>query len=133
MADGGERLMQVDTREGRLWRNEWSATRDGTWSNRKGVGMSGVEGSRGVEVMRRLPATYSLALRLRDAGLPNDLIAECVAVEPEAVAALLVVAEAKLAAIRDGAEPPRHGAWHARGAPRGARGGASSADCQTDS
>ena len=65
-----------------------------------------MEGSRGGEVMRRLPATYSLALRLRDAGLPNDLIAECVDVEPEAVAALLVVAGAKLAAIRDDAEPP---------------------------
>jgi hypothetical protein len=68
--------------------------------------MSAVEGSRGVEMMRRLPATYSLALRLRDFGLSDDLIAECVDVEPEAVAAMLVVAEAKLAAIRDDAEQP---------------------------
>jgi hypothetical protein len=51
------------------------------------------------EAMRRLPGTYSLALRLRDAGLTNELIAECVVVEPEALAPLLAVAEAKLAAI----------------------------------
>lgn len=51
------------------------------------------------EAMRRLPDTYSLALRLRDAGLADELIAECVAVEPEALDPLLAVAEAKLAAI----------------------------------
>ena len=33
--------------------------------------------------MRHLPGNYSLALRLRDAGLTNDLIAECLAVERE--------------------------------------------------
>jgi len=46
-----------------------------------------------------LPGTYSLALRLRDAGLTNELIAECLAVEREALDLLLQVAEAKLAAI----------------------------------
>ena len=49
--------------------------------------------------MRHLPGTYSLALRLRDAGLTNELIAECLAVEREALNLLLQVAEAKLAAI----------------------------------
>jgi hypothetical protein len=54
------------------------------------------------EAMRRLPGTYSLALRLRDAGLTDALIAECLAVEGEALDLLLQVAEAKLAAILGG-------------------------------
>jgi hypothetical protein len=54
------------------------------------------------EAMRHLPGTYSLALRLRDAGLTNELIAECLAVEREALDLLLQVAEAKLAAILEG-------------------------------
>lgn len=49
--------------------------------------------------LRRLPVVYSLALRLRDAGLSEELIAECLAIEPEALGPLLTVAEAKLAAI----------------------------------
>jgi hypothetical protein len=53
------------------------------------------------EAMRHLPGAYSLALRLRDAGLPADLIAECLAVERESLDPLLAVAEAKLAAILD--------------------------------
>ncbi len=52
-----------------------------------------------IEAMRQLPGTYSLALRLRDAGLTNELIAECLAVEREALDLLLHVAEAKLTAI----------------------------------
>lgn len=40
-----------------------------------------------------------MALRLRDAGVTNELIAECLAVEREALDLLLQVAEAKLAAI----------------------------------
>jgi hypothetical protein len=51
------------------------------------------------EAMRHLPGTYSLALRLRDAGLDNELIAECLAVEQVALDLLLQVAEAKLTAI----------------------------------
>jgi hypothetical protein len=53
------------------------------------------------EAMRHLPGSYSLALRLRDAGLDNELIAECLAVEQEALDLLLQVADAKLAAILD--------------------------------
>lgn len=48
--------------------------------------------------MERLPLPYSMALRLRAAGLSDELIAECVGVEPEAVGPMLRVAEAKLAA-----------------------------------
>jgi len=58
------------------------------------------------EAMRCLPGTYSLALRLRDAGLANELIAECVAVEPEALDPLLAIADAKLASIL--ADDPQH-------------------------
>lgn len=57
---------------------------------------------RRAEAMRRLPGAYSLALRLRDAGLPAQLIAECLAVEREALDPLLDVAQAKLTAILDG-------------------------------
>jgi hypothetical protein len=35
--------------------------------------------------MQHLPAVYSLALRLRAAGLADELIAECLAVEREAL------------------------------------------------
>lgn len=52
-----------------------------------------------VKAMRHLPGNYSLALRLRDAGLTNELIAECLAVELQALDLLLRVAEAKLARI----------------------------------
>jgi hypothetical protein len=53
----------------------------------------------------RLPLPYSTALRLRDAGIPDDLIAECIAVEPEAMPTLLTLAEAKLAAsVSDAAD-----------------------------
>jgi hypothetical protein len=54
------------------------------------------------EAMRRLPCAYSLALRLRDAGLNAELIAECLAMQQEALNPLLQVAEAKLAAILAG-------------------------------
>ncbi|MGH3549402.1 MAG: hypothetical protein ACRDQU_15115 [Pseudonocardiaceae bacterium] len=54
---------------------------------------------RRAEALRHLPGAYSLALRLRDAGLPDELIAECLAMEREALDPLLDVAEAKLAAI----------------------------------
>ncbi|MPZ64973.1 MAG: hypothetical protein GEU83_05490 [Pseudonocardiaceae bacterium] len=58
------------------------------------------------EALRQLPATYSLALRLRDAGLSEELIAECLGTEVVTLGPLLVVAEAKLAAILGEASPP---------------------------
>ena len=54
---------------------------------------------RRAEALRHLPGAYSLAFRLREAGLPGELIAECLAMEREALEPLLNVAEAKLAAI----------------------------------
>jgi predicted DNA-binding protein (UPF0251 family) len=61
-----------------------------------------VRQSRRAEAMRHLPGVHLLALRLRDAGLADELIAECLAVEREALKPLLDVAEAKLAAILSG-------------------------------
>lgn len=57
------------------------------------------------EALAHLPPAYSLALRLRDAGVADGLIAECLAVEPEAIRPLFDVAEAKLAALLEA--PPR--------------------------
>ena len=56
------------------------------------------------EALEQLPPVYSLALRLRDAGLSEERLAERLAVEPEALGPLLDVADAKLAAIL-GCEP----------------------------
>ncbi|MBO0872406.1 MAG: hypothetical protein J2P19_03335 [Pseudonocardia sp.] len=52
------------------------------------------------EGVSRLPRAYSLALRLRDAGVCDELIAECLQVEPEALGTLFELAEAKIAAMR---------------------------------
>lgn len=56
-------------------------------------------GGRRGEGLRRLPPAYSLALRLRDAHLADELIAEALSIEPEALGPLFAIAEAKLAAI----------------------------------
>jgi DNA-directed RNA polymerase specialized sigma24 family protein len=48
--------------------------------------------------MARLPTPYSTALRLREAGLPDEFIAEAVGVELEALGPLLRVGAEKLAA-----------------------------------
>lgn len=58
--------------------------------------------SRRAEALRQLPAVYSLALRLRDAGLEPELMAKALAIEPEALGPLLEIAEAKLAVILNG-------------------------------
>jgi DNA-directed RNA polymerase specialized sigma24 family protein len=50
------------------------------------------------EALERLPLPYSTALRLRDEGLSDEVIAKCVGVELEAVGTMLGLAEAKLAA-----------------------------------
>lgn len=49
------------------------------------------------EALERLPLPYSTALRLRDEGLSDELIAKCVGIELEAVGTMLRLAEAKLA------------------------------------
>jgi hypothetical protein len=50
------------------------------------------------DALERLPLPYSTALRLRDEGVSDELIAKCVGIEPEAVGTMLRLAEAKLAA-----------------------------------
>jgi DNA-directed RNA polymerase specialized sigma24 family protein len=54
---------------------------------------------RRVEALQRLPEPYALGLRLRDAGTPEEVIADRLGVEPEALGPLLALAEAKLSAI----------------------------------
>jgi hypothetical protein len=50
--------------------------------------------------LRKLPLPYSLALRLRDAGIAREVICEYVDVEEAALDQFYRVAEAKLVAIR---------------------------------
>lgn len=57
---------------------------------------------RRTEALRRLPVTHSLALRLRDAGLTDDLVAQRLGIETEAIGPLIVIAQAKFAALLDG-------------------------------
>jgi DNA-directed RNA polymerase specialized sigma24 family protein len=54
----------------------------------------------------RLPETYARALRLRDVGLRDEDIAMRLGIPPEAIAALLRVAEAKLTRLMASDEPP---------------------------
>ena len=48
------------------------------------------------DALDRLPLPYSTALRLRDAGITNEVIAERVGVEPEAMDTFMRLAQAKL-------------------------------------
>jgi hypothetical protein len=48
--------------------------------------------------LRRLPPAYSLALRLQDGGVADEVICEYLQIEPEGLPTLLVVARQKLAA-----------------------------------
>jgi hypothetical protein len=48
--------------------------------------------------LARLPLPYATALRLRDAGIDDVVIAECIDVDLDALPMLMEVAEAKLAA-----------------------------------
>lgn len=50
------------------------------------------------ESLRRLPLPYATALRLRGAGIADEVIAECVGVDLAALPTFMRVAEAKLAA-----------------------------------
>jgi hypothetical protein len=51
--------------------------------------------------LRKLPLPYSLALRLRDAGVAADLVCEYVGVEEVGLAGFYRIAEAKLAAAQE--------------------------------
>jgi len=48
--------------------------------------------------LRQLPEAHSLALRLRSAGVADDVLCEYLHIEPQGLATLLQVAEEKLAA-----------------------------------
>ena len=52
------------------------------------------------QALRRLPLPYSLALRLREAGVAGDVISEYVNVEETALVDLYRIAEAKLVAAQ---------------------------------
>jgi hypothetical protein len=60
--------------------------------------------ARRAESLERLPLPYATALRLRDAGIADAMIAERVGVDQAALRTFMRVAEAKLAAASD--EPP---------------------------
>ncbi len=59
--------------------------------------------------LRRLPLPYSLALRLRDAGISADLICQYVNVELAALDGLYRMAEAKLLAAQNVTDDRYHG------------------------
>jgi hypothetical protein len=59
--------------------------------------------------LRRLPLPYSLALRLRDAGISADVICEYVNVEQSALDGVYRMAEAKLLAAQNATDDGRHG------------------------
>lgn len=50
--------------------------------------------------LRKLPLPYSLALRLRDAGVAHEVICEYVGVESDALDGVYRLAEAKLVALQ---------------------------------
>jgi hypothetical protein len=53
------------------------------------------------ESLQRLPLPYATALRLRDAGVADEVIAECVGVDLDALPTFMRVADAKLIAASD--------------------------------
>ncbi|OBB33185.1 hypothetical protein A5792_12345 [Mycolicibacterium peregrinum] len=56
------------------------------------------EGDLHEQALRQLPLPYSLALRLRDAGVARELVCEYLSVEDTALDGIYRIAEAKLAA-----------------------------------
>jgi hypothetical protein len=55
--------------------------------------------------LQRLPTRYSLALRLRDAGVSDAVICTYLEIEPEGLPTLLALAQAKYAAAGIGKRP----------------------------
>lgn len=60
--------------------------------------------ARRAKSLQQLPLPYATALRLRDAGIADEVIAECVGVDLDAIPTFMRVAAAKLAAASG--EPP---------------------------
>jgi hypothetical protein len=48
--------------------------------------------------LRRLPESYSLVLRLRRAGVADEIVCEYLRIEPEGLETLIQIAERKLKA-----------------------------------
>jgi hypothetical protein len=63
--------------------------------------------------LRRLPLPYSLALRLRDAGVSADVICQYVNVEQAALDGVYRIAEAKLLAVQNATDDRTTGAIEA--------------------
>ena len=59
--------------------------------------------------LRRLPLPYSLALRLRDAGVAADVICQYVGVEQVGLDGLYRMADAKLVAAQNTTDDRDHG------------------------
>jgi hypothetical protein len=53
------------------------------------------------QALRKLPLPYSLALRLRDAGVAPEVVSEYVGVDEDSLASVYRVAEAKLVAAQE--------------------------------
>ncbi|KAA0108221.1 hypothetical protein [Mycolicibacterium sp. P9-22] len=53
------------------------------------------------EALRRIPEAHSLALRLRDAGVADEVICDYLHIEPEGLGTLLELAQRKLRAARE--------------------------------
>jgi hypothetical protein len=51
--------------------------------------------------LRRMPQPYSLALRLKDAGVADTVVCDYLQIEPEGLDTLLLLANKKLAAELD--------------------------------
>ena len=60
------------------------------------------------QALRRLPLPYSLALRLRDAGVSADVICQYVNVEQAALDGVYRMAEAKLIAAQNATDDRYH-------------------------
>jgi hypothetical protein len=54
--------------------------------------------------LRKLPLTYSLALRLRDADVAPEVVSEYIGVEVAALVGIYRLAEAKLMSVHDRVE-----------------------------
>jgi hypothetical protein len=70
------------------------------------------------QALRRLPLPYSLALRLRDAGVAADVICQYVDVDPAALDGLYRIAEAKLVAAQEATRDRRDEGRSTRDRPR---------------
>ena len=60
------------------------------------------------QALRKLPLPYSLALRLRDAGVAADVVCQYVSVERAALDGLYRIAEAKLIAAQEAIDGRYH-------------------------